>query len=379
MKLNYDLLYLVMQHLELPQLMRMMHTCHAIYELRIPLVLKDITYNYRTNHSRLYHLLLLSNPTRFIYVTRLIYLDLSLCGWLLKHNLLMDFLQLSNRIQELEMKISNCVAFRTEDIARIALLADLRHLKLHGPFAAAELLQILTAPLKSLEIHLFGYSFGYMDVPLRNHVLHDPIPSIERLGPSLESSSFVMHTSADLPVLFTRGYSFPVMRKLEWRSWNPIDVATLTSTFPNLDSLTVGFYGLMDDLHVIGSRPLSHEQMVAYRNQNYASQQWSTCRRLKYPEGSILSLWTLGLWCEVEVLNIAVTPHKISQRAIHTLLAVTRPTHIQLSYSINSGQGLEYLRGRALIYETVQDLELKLSVVEYQLIHTAGHLVSCMV
>lgn len=157
------------------------------------------------------------------------------------------------------------------------------------------------------------------------------------------------------------------------------DVATLTSTFPNLDSLTVGFYGLTDDLHVIGSRPLSPQQIVAYRNRNHGSRQWSACHRLKYLEGSILSLWTLGLRCEVDVLNIAVAPHKISQRTVHTLLDDTRPAYVQLSCSIESGQGLEYLRGQTLAYETVQDLELKLSVVEYQLIHTAGYLVSHIV
>ena len=371
MKLNFDLLRLVMQCLGRPELLHIMHTCHTLYELGVPLILRNVNYadfDHRCNN--LYRHFLLPDPSRFVHVTRLDCYDLGI-----PTSLLRDFLRLSTCIVDLRIHVSHESSVTLDDVGRIGRMSHLRHLRLLGPIPVLELFRSLTVPLVSLAI--CQHSIPNL-IPEDNCVLRNPISSINRFSGTLEEFCFNLHSSTHLHVVFTTGYSFHSMRKFEWSTWHPIDIGAIVSTFPNLDSLSVRFYGVEDHSHHFRDSPLlSAEQMAVFRQRSQETQQWDVYHCLRYLQGSVPSLWTLGIQCQVELLDISVIHREIPLTHTRDLLASTRPPDLCLSFpSYGYRRGvLANLPGFIFAYETVQKLELKLSVTQYEIKMAADELV----
>ena len=77
----------------------------------------------------------------------------------------------------------------------------------------------------------------------------------------------------------------------------------------------------------------------------------------------------------MKLLDICVTNQKIPETDIRELLANAHPVHLGLSLSGYRADGLDTLLGYLLAYHTVQVLELKLSVAEFQLEKVSARLV----
>ena len=351
-----------------------------MYEIGIPLLLRHTTYLPEMEENRLLRHFLLSNPSRFIHVIRLtcVYSDLHYHWKDAPPSLLPDFIRLSTRLQFLDLRVTSSkpeypVKLKAEDIAPIALLPDLKHLKISGPISVSNLLHALTAPIKSLEIHRHEPGYAHPDAP----ILYDPLSSIAHLSGSLESFSFVTNGPADSNSIFTPGHHFPSMRKLEWVSWSPINMGVLASTFPNLESLTVDF----NSTSLRRPRALSFAQMQVFRQQNHTN---DTLHYLCHLKGSILSLWVLGIRCHVELLEFPTKicwswgiPASIAEE----LLAAIRPSRLRLSSSsgdnavIKTTESIEKMEGRLIVFETVEELELSFVVADHEVARTAKYLV----
>ena len=376
MKLNYDLLYRIMQYLEPADIVRTMRTCHAVYDLGTPLFLKDVTYDYQNRRTHTYHRLLVSNPSRFICVTRLVcrYVDLVACGY--PHNLLVDFIRLSSRLQDLDITFCDTTP-GFDNLSQISMLQDLRHLKLSGRFPAAQLLEELTVPLKTLETRQSCYPYTTQQ---NHYLLRDPIPHAARFRSTLETFSFILYGPASSPVTFAKGYSFPAVQSMTWHSWHPIDVALIARTFPRVESLFIHFYAVETeqwDHHL--TAPMSDAQIDDHRLRNRSARyQWNASHSLKYLRGTVLSLWAFGIKCQAEVLDISITGRqRIITPMIQTLLTDIRPTRLRLSALISYDHNLRDLTINALIYESIREIEVILSVVEAKLLSSVSQLVSC--
>lgn len=379
MKLNYDLLHEIMRHLEQPpELLPLMHTCHTLYELGVPLLLMDVTYRPEMRPNRLLRHFLLSNPARFSQVIRLtcVRVDLQSYGIDAPPNLFPDFMRLSTSIQYLDLQVvapryERPVTLKPDDIAPIAHLPHLRHLRIGGSVSVSQLLWSLTVPLKTIEIDRHENGYVHPDAP----ILRDPISSIAQLSTSLENFSFVLDATVNDTVIFATGYFFPLVRKLEWVSWHPLDIGALASTFPNLESLSVAFKGT----ELRQNRSLSPDQMTAFRQNNLQSQ--NTIRYLQHLSGDILSLWALGIRCHVELLEIPITAQ--SSSAVSTaqeVLAAIRPRRLRALHSnfVHTCQ-VENMDSRILFYETIQELELRLTIVDHELAKAASELVRLII
>ena len=359
-----------MQYLSRPELLHVMHTCKALYELGIPPLLRTVKYkDFGPPCNNFYCHFLPPDSTRFTHVT---HLECHVMG--ISTSLHSNFIRLSTRTEDLKIKASRSSSITSDDVNQIARLSCLRHLRLVGQLPVVEILQGLTVPLTSLSINTLSIPCSGS---LSARSLCDPISSIKHLSGSLEEFRFDLHTCADVRVAFTAGYSFPAMRKVEWSAWHPIDIGAVASTFPNLDSLSIVFYGAGDDYlrHYRAPPPLSLAQMAVIREQSEGVRQWDVSHRFQYLKGSVNTLWTLGIRCQAKLLDIYVTNQEISEAHIRELLADAQPVHLRLSLSSDFSDGFDTLPGHVLAYDTVEDLELKFSVVEFQLEMMAAKLV----
>ena len=288
MKLNCDILRLIMQCLSRPELLHVMHTCKVVYELGIPLLLRTVKYKDSDEACNdFYSHFLLTDSTRFTHVT---HLECHVIG--LSTSLHSDFIRLSARIEDLKIRIGCSSSITSDHVKQIACLRHLRHLRLVGPLPVVEILQSLTVPLTSLSIDTL--SIPLFDCRAAGS-LCDLISSIRQLSGSLEEFSFNSRRRGDDQVVLPAGYPFPAVRKVEWSTWHPIDIGAMASTFPNLESLSILFYGVGDDYprHHRAPSPLSSAQMAVIREQSRGVRQWDASHCFQYLKGNVNTLWTL--------------------------------------------------------------------------------------
>lgn len=141
MPLNFDMLHAVPSHLQLWDLLHMMHTCRTLYGLGIPLLLRDISFIYHgrvPSELHLYHDFL-SDAERFKYVRRVACYHKERSSRLVwddddaaPANLFPVFISLGNNIRHFDICFCSAAAVTADEIAQIALLPNLRSLRLYG-------------------------------------------------------------------------------------------------------------------------------------------------------------------------------------------------------------------------------------------------------
>lgn len=302
-----------------------MHTCRTLYELGLPIFLGA---NYPSKGgamSRLHSRFIATYPSRCSHIRRWAstYEQArisrpGLCGTLdVVANILVD----APNLLSLELAFTKCPPAE-EDLQSILSLKSLEQLVLKGPEKYIgtlwTMLDGVSAPLEHINIQCTNLAFSRFVSP--NGV--DPLHHISHFSRTLR----ILHVGwleADLDQ--SSGLYFPVVESLSWISTHFVTVEALTSTFPNLDSLSV--YCL--------KRPVTQPELVSLRQRNQQTQQLRHLN-LRSFAGDVASLWTLCLTSPVSIVVPVLwwpnTPWTYPVIAHHAsqILADTQPDEVHL-------------------------------------------------
>ena len=352
-----------MVHLQLRELLQMMHTCRTLYDLGIPLILRDITYLSGSSALDKLYVHLLSDPRRFGHIRSIT------CSHgkqvLPVHNVdttLVDFslelIRLGSNIRRLDLCFLIPSQFTQHDITQIASLTCLRVLALRGRPPIAQLLKALTVPLKAVTIEAmyFGIYDGTDNAAIG---LGDLMPALEKFGTSLESLTVQLQNLPDTPYIFSARCNFPAMKEVHWRAPHPLNVGELAKVFPNVIGLVVRSY-FTDEVkfpsHALP--PMSPVQIDDLRHQNRNATQWDEKHFLRYLSGDTMSLLTLGVRCYVENLEVDFLRHPRRIISLCCLLADVQPSCLKVKMlcanSMNSASP------ETFVCRSVRVLELEL-------------------
>lgn len=149
-------------------------------------------------------------------------------------------------------------------------------------------------PLKSVTLEQLDLDMRHpMDYPAMG--MADLIPALANFRTSLERLSIQLEEIMDILSLAT-DYPLPSVRKLNWRFVQPLDIHTVALVFPHLNDLFVVFYGV-DSL-------FDNPMMIQHQQRNHEGNQWNPAHSMNSLSGDVTSVWTLGIRCHVEMLDL---------------------------------------------------------------------------
>ena len=371
-RLNYDVLGVIMVYLKFEEILRMMHTCQALYDLGIPHLLRDITLGAGTNTSEeLYRYFLLSNPNRFGCIHRLTcssfhrsrppHLVPNLEGGNLT-GLFLDSIRLGSNIQELDIWFADPSAAEQDVTTNIASLSQLRVLTLRGRPPISGLLGALSVPLTSITVQEDPHGNAWRNPEeIRDMGLEKLMPVLAKFRTSLEILSVTLDNGINVPDVFVARWDFPVVKKLCWNARNPLDASELTTTFPNVVDLEVSSYMTYQTIvHLdIDILPIRNEGLREIRTYNRGTTQWGGGRYLHSLTGEVKSLCALGLTCRVESLEVHFHSGALTGE-FSALLADVQPSSLKIKSFSAMDAWLDYFEPRLLVCQSIRELEVEL-------------------
>ncbi|THG95029.1 hypothetical protein EW026_g6551 [Hermanssonia centrifuga] len=282
-----------------------MHTCRSLYHAGIPhLLFHNI--NIRTRAKLLsFCRFILTDPSRFRFLR---HLDISVPGRFKtprKADLLLAMFMYAHQLQQLRIFDCEILDSHYQIPFAIAALTSLKSLTLHLPNDSAyQMLKCMRSDIVKMDICF------YRD----DEVPQDPVPLLSCLCHSLQELR-VTYAHFECAV----GQYYPSLRTLVVDDCQFAKVEPLAESFPNASDLSLWMGQEDDNLEV--------NEIEECRSINQTAQDnvgWDGLDRLR---GDILSLYMLGLRCQVYHLDVQSTfltsPRSSQLRAV---LSDSRPS-----------------------------------------------------
>ena len=380
MKLNYDIFASVMEYLYRNDLLYMMCTCRTLFNIGIPLFLRELDIITspswaETPRLKLYRSLFLENLARISDVTSITGTYLT---FLDAHGLPEDYppgIFTQCRLFPPQCRLPNCLQYfshlRALDMSMdeyeitpafqqwILSLTQLRELRLRRVGQQSRLLDDL----------LQGLRAGIEMVHIGRVASHgvgssiEPVLALQNVAHTLTALTVEWHDLFVGPRISRPHTTVRLANVLEltWVSNQAVDAALLAWTFPQLRVLRVGDI-LMDGPKARDVRGITGEHMLALREHHVAQQgQAALFESLESLTGNVLSLWTLGLKCPVTRVETAIRLWEHAKVGhLIVLLHDTAPKHLVLTtYPVH----LKELY-RVINFASLEAFELRIDVID---------------
>ncbi|EKM56225.1 uncharacterized protein PHACADRAFT_209698 [Phanerochaete carnosa HHB-10118-sp] len=297
--LDYDAIAQAMEYLALPDLLRTMATCRPLYDLGIPILLRDVRFvrvrgNYQPRFL-LYQKHFLNNPVRFAWVQSLVCPSIALDDRISTQFLAMPRNFTSLRALDIDINGAKVDGYLSRWILS---LERLRELKIQNVGAHSKQQMILVRRMSSRLTVLHISTTRFMRAQSRFYPLR-------ALANSLYSLSFeCSHTEGGPAISHNNNLSFPAVQELTWISAEVVLAGTLISVFPGLRRLNIG-NPMLESERAMTDRDIPADAMLSLRLHNRSMQHCCRARweSLDVLRGSPVTLWTLGLRCQAARLE----------------------------------------------------------------------------
>ncbi|GJF00006.1 hypothetical protein PsYK624_162830 [Phanerochaete sordida] len=361
--LNNDVIACAMEYLDLPELSRAMATCRALYDLGIPILLRDVQLvrswrgHYQSRFA-LYRRHLLKNPARFALIR-----SLSCPVAALDDRIRTLFRALprnftSIRSLEVDMNVTEVDGYLASWVLSLENLRSLKlvHTTEYSP-ALMQLLQRMGSKLEELHI-------GTLPLIPTPTIFH-PLQALAGSAHTLRSLSIQYYFQSGGPAIAPEdGLCFRAVEELSWTSAQNILVSDLVSTFPTLRKLCIKNPDF-EFRYTVAPEDFDEDAFLQVRTynrhvQNCSRMRWKLLERL---EGDPITLWVLGLRCRVTQLRIGLDGIELSSKPGYTLAVLhdTWPEHLVLTASTRcSPAHLE----RILSFPSLRKLDLTFRLME---------------
>lgn len=351
-----------MEYLDLPDLSRAMATCRALYDLGIPILLRDVrlrracSCGEHQSRFALYRRHLLKNPTRFAWVQ-----SLSCPITALDDRIETPFRALPRNFTSIRSLEINMHRIEIDEYlsAWILSLEHLRNLRLNcvATYSPALISLIQRMGPRLQEFHV------YLPFDMNLSVFH-PLHALAGASRSLRSLSIECSNPSGGPAIVSgHDLTFPAVEDLQWTSSEILLTCDLVSSFPSLRRLRV------ENTEMLGWIPLHHathseEALLELRTHNRHVQNCSRMRwrSLDFLEGSSNVLWMLGIRCPVVRLKTSLC-NDVRQKPGHTLAVLhdTWPEHLILAVAETcTAHNLE----RVLSFPSLRKVDLTFHVMD---------------
>ncbi|PSR97464.1 hypothetical protein PHLCEN_2v4312 [Hermanssonia centrifuga] len=305
MVLNFDVLAEVMSFIKGSDLLSPMQTCRSLYHAGVPHLLAH-NINLRTRAKLLsFCRFILTDPSRFQFLR---HLDISVHGRFKtdrKAFLLLVLFTYAHQLQRLRIFDCEILDSHCQIPFAIAALTSLKSLTLHLPNDSAyQMLKCMRSNIVKISI-----CFYRDDVAPQN-----PVPLL----------SYLCHSLQELRVTYVHfegavEQCYPSLRTLVVDDCQFANVEPLAKSFPNVFDLSVWMGQEDDDLEV--------NEIEECRSINQTAQDTIGWDGLDQLRGDILSLYMLGLRCQVYHLDVQstfLTSSRSSQ--LRAILSDSRPS-----------------------------------------------------
>ena len=371
MSLNFDIIHAIMARLDRGDLLRMMHTCRTLYNLGIPLLLRDVSFVddlHVPNFSGLYQHFL-ADPERFNLVVRAAcYHNSGPYQWLDDKPMPRAFprlITLGKNLRHLTICFDVAATVKDKEIAQIASLSRLRSLKLQGQFPVTRILRALTVPLEEVTVEQMTSTMDHMP-DSEEAGASDLIPTLSKFRTSLKSLSISLYSAQ---VAFLPGYCFPYVQQLNLQLIHLADVNVLPSLFPGTTELRIKIPRPDFRFYTPGEESLQDPKPLS------AESPWSMTHSLHTLSGDPMTIWFLGLHrCRATNLKVdwVQLPSELSSR-LQSIRNGVQPYRLTISAPLRD------IQARYLVHDSVRELELQIDFRESALASTAAVLVCLLV
>ena len=347
-----------MEYFEAGDLLRAMSTCRTLYQVGIPVLLRDVQLlgpeKTRKRRYALYSRHLLKDPARFSCVMSLACsysaLDKQTRNWYLA--LPRNFKSLRALTVDMETNTLNSSLSRW-----ILSQKFLRELRLQNVGMQALPVMDLMRRLKD-NLEVFEIQMVFL------HGLEgsfDPILGLLNSSHSLRSLFIECYDYRNGPVIRLDPHlRYPAVQELRWTSSQSVQTAALVKTFPSLRKLHIMHTSFDDFISMLISGALTNGALLELRRSNYDAQH---CRHARWTsldllQGGILTLWTLALRCCV--IRLETTLRGRNEKVGHLLFVLhdTWPEQLMLSLFPTHVADLD----RVLNFPSLQALDLTIPI-----------------
>ncbi|EKM56226.1 uncharacterized protein PHACADRAFT_184894 [Phanerochaete carnosa HHB-10118-sp] len=358
--LNYDAIAQAMEYLALPDLLRTMATCRSLYDLGIPILLRDVRFvrsrgNYQSRFL-LYRKHFLTNPIRFAWVQSLACPSIALDDRIYTQFLAMP--RNFTSLQALDMDMNGAEV--DNHLSRwILSLERLRELKIQNVGAHSEhqmgLLQRIGPRLKVLHIS----TEYFMRAPPHFY----PLRALASSTCSLCSLSFCCSYPEGGPAISNDdNLSFPAVQEVTWISAEVVSACALISAFPGLRRLYVADPKL-EKKHIFAPRQDTPADVIL--NLRMRNRSMQHCHRARWQSldvlrGSPVTLWALAFRCRVVRLETALCNGFEKPGYTLAILHDVWPEHLVLGVSTQSDVHLD----RVLEFPSLRTVELTFTMMD---------------
>lgn len=282
MKLNYDLLVAVMSYLQGNSLIRMMHTCHALYTAGAPFLLHPPAVLRSRARVLSFCRYILIEPTRFLFLRSL---EIRAPGRFdagPKADLFLTMLMHAKYVETLKILDTDILRSHARIPAAVAALTALKSVVFPAlNEAATEILQYSQSSLTKVEIGFWG------DEAIGPG---DPAPLLTRFAHSLRELR-VTYAEFMRPDL-----QYPHVDVLLIDDCRFALAEPLIKCFPKTRDLSL-WTGQEDE-------DLEDDEIEDHRQTNIQAQEGACWEWLEHLRGDIRSLYLLGLTCQVGHLDV---------------------------------------------------------------------------
>lgn len=318
LKLNFDILLMLMDYVDRKDVLSLMQTCHFMYVEGIPALLRyPVVLSYERDFGSFCEFMLASPFIRPRYLRELIMGSTARFPKELVNRLVLVL----TRAEGLEKFTIACENDPSEAAVMAALAAttSITHLSIESPNATvAQVLQEWKSAVTKVAVsfderRLIGQSD---DFRMRNL---DPTWIFAPLAHS------VREMQAIWPRYFSANIVFPAVDTLQVHAYRPAALSATMRAFPHLRRLIVSFE--------MGFDP---DKLLRERHENEVGEESEHWRRLEYVQGDVGSVYVCSLPCTVEHLDLTV-PHRCRNAdvLIPAVAGAAQPTRLDLHFIEN--------------------------------------------
>lgn len=337
MKINYDLLIAVMSYLQGSSLIRMLHTCRALYAAGAPFLLHPPVVLRSRARVLSFCRYILIEPARF---QLLLSLEIRAPGRFdagPKADLFLTMLMHAKHLETLKVLNTDILRSDARIPAAVAALTTLKSVAFPAlNEAATEILQCSRSSLTKVEIGFWGEeTFGP----------GDPVPLLTRFAHSLRELR-VTYAEFMQPDLQYPHVDILLVDDCRFTLAEP-----LIRCFPKTRDLSL-WTGQEDE-------DLEDDEIEEHRQTNIQAQERACWGWLEHLRGDIRSLYLLGLTCQVGHVDVQSTFLTASRAdELSTLLSVGRSSALSVRFRVSEFHGTILHR----VLHPVKDSLLRLNV-----------------
>lgn len=318
LKLNFDILLMLMDFIDRKSVQSLMKTCHFMYVEGIPKLLQyPVVLSYERDFVSFCEFMLASPFIRPRYLRELIMGSTAH----LSKDLVKKLVLVLSQAQGLEKFTIACENDPSEAaiMAALAATTSITNLSIESPNATvAQVLHQWKSAVTKVAVSFDERKLIDQSEDFRMRYL-DPTWIFAPLSGS------VREMQAIWPRYFSSHIVFPAVETLQVHAYRPAAMSDTMRAFPHLRSLFVSFE--------MGFDP---EKLRREREENKVDEHTEHWERLEYVQGDAGSVYVCSLPCKVEHLDLTV-PHRCRNAdvLIPAVARVCRPTRLDLHFLEN--------------------------------------------